>query len=95
MDKDPALLANLESRVIEVITRQQRLEPGRVTLDSTFEELAIDSLAATELLFEFEEAFDITVPDQVALQMKSVRQVVDALRAELSGSAPSTPSQPA
>ena len=95
MDKDPALLENLESRVIDVISRHQRLDPGRVTLDATFEELSIDSLAATELLFEFEEAFDIRVPDQVAMQMKTVRQVVDALRAELSPPAEARPSDPA
>ncbi len=84
MDKEPPLPDNLESRVIDLITRHQRLEPGRVTLDSTFEDLGIDSLSATELLFEFEEAFDVTVPDQVAAEMKDVRQVVEALRAGVS-----------
>jgi acyl carrier protein len=86
MDRDPKLLEDLESRVIDVISKHRRLEPGQITLDSTFADLSIDSLTATELLFEFEEAFDLTIPDEVAIQMKGVRQVVDTLRSALSGS---------
>jgi len=57
MDKDSELLENLDTHVIDIITRHERLEPGTATLDSTFAELGIDSLSATKLLFEFEEAF--------------------------------------
>jgi acyl carrier protein len=91
MDRDPALLEHLDARVIDIISKHQRLEPGRVTLDSTFTDLSIDSLAATELLFEFEEAFNLTIPDEVAADMKGVRQVVDALRVALSRPAAVTP----
>jgi acyl carrier protein len=71
---------DLEQRVIDIITKHQRLEPGKVTIDSTFAELSIDSLDGMELIFEFEEAFGIAVPDTAAQQMRSVRQVVDNLR---------------
>ena len=69
----------LEEKVIEIITRAQKLEPGRVTLDSTFEELGIDSLDGINLLFAFEEEFNLNIPEHVAQQMKSVRQVVEGL----------------
>jgi len=69
----------LEEKVIEVITRAQKLEPGRVTMDSTFEELGIDSLDGINLLFAFEEEFNLNIPEHVAQQMKSVRQVVEGL----------------
>ena len=69
----------LEEKVIEVITRAQKLEPGRVTLDYTFEELGIDSLDGINLLFAFEEEFNLNIPEHVAQQMKSVRQVVEGL----------------
>ncbi len=69
----------LDQKVIEVITRAQKLEPGRVTLDSTFEELGIDSLDGINLLFAFEEEFNVNIPEHVAQQMKSVRQVVEGL----------------
>ena len=73
----------LEEKVIEIITRVQKLEPGRVTLDSTFEELGIDSLDGINLLFAFEEEFKLNIPEHVAQQMKSVRQVAEGLRTVL------------
>lgn len=70
----------LEEKVIEIITRVQKLEPGRVTIDSTFEELGIDSLDGVNLLFAFEEEFNLNIPEHIAQQMKSVRQVAEGLR---------------
>ena len=70
----------LSERVVAIISTQQKLPPGRVTVDSTFEELGIDSLDGVNLLFAFEEEFDITIPEHVAQQMKDVRQVVAGLR---------------
>ena len=76
MTQDPALLDNLDERVIDLIARHQRLRPGQVTIDSTFASLSIDSLDGMELVFDFEEAFDITIPDEVARQMTSVHEVL-------------------
>jgi len=71
---------DLERKVIDLIARKKKLAPSGVTLDSTFEQLGVDSLDAADLLFTFEDAFGIVVPDDVAVSMKSVRQVVDGLR---------------
>ena len=76
MTQDPALLDNLDERVIDLIARHQRLRPGQVTIDSTFASLSIDSLDGMELVFDFEEAFNITIPDEVARQMTSVHEVL-------------------
>jgi len=70
---------SIEEKVIQLITKEQHLEPGKVTLDSTFEELGIDSLDGVYIMFALEEEFKISIPDSVARQMKSVRQVVDDL----------------
>ena len=43
-----------------------------------------------DLLFTFEESFKLTVPDEAAQQMKSVRHVADALRAALANHPPAT-----
>ena len=76
-------LDSLAQKVIELIAQKKRLPPESVTLDSTFVELGIDSLDGMELLFTFEETFKLSIPDEVAQQMKSVRQVTEALRAAL------------
>ena len=74
---------SLEQKVIELIAQKKRLPPESVTLDSTFVELGIDSLDGMDLLITFEETFKLSIPDEVAQQMKSVRQVTEALRAAL------------
>jgi acyl carrier protein len=68
-----------EERVINVINREQHFEPGKVTIDSNFAELGIDSLDGVNIMFALEEEFNISIPDSIARQMKSVRQVVDDL----------------
>jgi acyl carrier protein len=76
-------LDSLDQQVIELIAQKKHLPPESVTLDSTFVELGIDSLDGMDLLFTFEETFKLSIPDEVAQQMKSVRQVTEALRAAL------------
>lgn len=73
----------LTDRVISIVATQQKLPQGAVRADSTFEELGIDSLDGIQLVFAFEEEFSISIPDQAAQQMKSVRQTVEALQTVL------------
>ena len=101
MDQDRAPVEHLEERVIELVARHQHLQPGQVTIDSKFADLKIDSLDGMELVFEFEEAFGISIPDDVAREMTGVSDAVAALRQELTSPPPAeapepgTPSTPA
>ena len=72
-------------KVIEIITREQHLEPGVVKPESTFAELGIDSLDGVNILFALEQEFKIDIPDSVAQNMRSVDQVVDALTRVIEG----------
>jgi acyl carrier protein len=72
-------------KVIEIIAREQHIDPSKITLDSTFAELGIDSLDGVNILFALEEEFKLDIPDSVAQNMKSVRQVVDGLTRVLEG----------
>ena len=76
---------DVEAKVIEIVAREQHLDPNTVTIDSTFEELGIDSLDGVNILFALEEEFKIDVPDAIAQNMRSVRQVVDSLTRVLEG----------
>lgn len=51
-----------QDKVIAIIAEQAVLEPSDVTLDSTLEELGIDSLGLVESIFAIEEEFNISVP---------------------------------
>ena len=52
----------VKETVIQIIAEQALLDPADIALDSTLEELAIDSLGLVENIFAIEERFDITVP---------------------------------
>jgi acyl carrier protein len=78
-------MMNVEEKVIEIIAREQHLDPGKVTIGSTFAELGIDSLDGVNILFALEEEFKIDIPDAVAQNMKSVQQVVESLTRVLEG----------
>jgi acyl carrier protein len=76
---------NVADKVVEIIIREQHLEPGTVKVESTFAELGIDSLDGVNILFALEEEFKVDIPDAVAQNMKSVRQVVDSLTRVIEG----------
>ena len=53
---------SIQDKVIAIIAEQAVLEPSDVTLDSTLENLGIDSLGLVESIFAIEEEFDISIP---------------------------------
>ena len=69
----------LISRVTGVIAKTQHLPPESVTIDSTFEELKIDSLDGINILFALESEFDLDIPDDAARKIRSVREMVDGI----------------
>ena len=81
----------LIQRVLNVITTVKRLPAGRASIDSSFEELGIDSMDGVEILFGLENEFDITIPDEDAKSIRSIREmaagVEKLLAAKSSGNA--------
>lgn len=53
---------SIQQRVISILAEQAVLDPSEVTMDSTLEDLGIDSLGLVESIFAIEEEFDISVP---------------------------------
>ena len=83
-EKDPTM-SSIQDRVIKIIAEQAVLEPSDVTLDSTLEDLGIDSLGLVETIFAVEEAFDISVPfnanepSKSDFDISSVRSIVTGI----------------
>jgi acyl carrier protein len=69
----------LVGRVTGVIAKSQHIPPESVTIDSTFEDLKIDSLDGINILFALEGEFDVDIPDDAAKQIRSVRQAVEGI----------------
>lgn len=53
---------SIRDKVIAIIAEQAVLEPSDVTVESTLEDLGIDSLGLVESIFAIEEEFDISIP---------------------------------
>jgi len=71
---------DIESRCIELIAKSKNLPPSNVLMDSTFDELQIDSLDKINLSFAVEEMFAIEIPDESLNSLKTVRDVVRGVR---------------
>ena len=69
----------LTASVIEVIAKTQHLPAEAITIDKTFAELKFDSLDGMNILFAVESEFDITIPDEQAAAIKSVREMVEGI----------------
>jgi acyl carrier protein len=69
--------SDLTARVIAEIASVKGISADKITVDSTFDELAIDSLDATNLLFSLEEEFGVSIPDAEARQIRDVRGAVE------------------
>ncbi len=69
----------LVNKVTACIARSQKLPPEKVTIDSQFEDLGIDSLDGVNILFALETEFNISIPDQGILGIKNVREIIEQL----------------
>jgi acyl carrier protein len=78
-DESMELAEDLKARVIKVIAKTQRIPLETVTIDSTFEELKIDSLDGINLVFALESEFNVDIPDEEARAVKSVRQMAEGI----------------
>lgn len=76
---------SIASQVIDIIAEQALLEPSDIKMDSTLEDLGIDSLGLVESIFAIEEAFDISVPFNAndpkdsAFDISSVASIIAAV----------------
>lgn len=70
---------DLAAKVIQVIAQTQRIPVESISLDSTFEQLKIDSLDGINIVFALENEFNISIPDDGVQNMRSVRDTVEGV----------------
>ena len=74
-------------RVMRVIAHAQKIPAESITIDSTFEELKIDSLDGINILFGLEGEFDVNIPDDAARELLTVRAAVEGVEKLLAAKA--------
>jgi len=75
----------LHEKVMSLIAAQKQIPRECVTLDSTFEELGVDSLTGIVILSSLEDELNITIPDAIAREIRSVRETVERLEPHVLG----------
>jgi acyl carrier protein len=82
---------DLIQRVLKSIATSKRIPLETVTIDSSFEELNIDSMDAVEILFALENEFDINIPDEDVRSVRNVRQMCEGVEKLVAAKAAGTP----
>ncbi len=73
-----------EEKVISIVSEQLNFPKEEISLESSFtDDLKADSLDLVELVMEFEEEFDITIPDDDYEKIKSVGDAVKYIQEKI------------
>ena len=78
--------AEIEAKVIEIVAEQMGVEKGEINRDTSFtNDLNADSLDTVELVMEFEDEFDTTIPDDQAEKINTVGQAIEYIKEHMGG----------
>ena len=68
----------IETKVIEIISEQMGADKAEISRETSFiNDLNADSLDTVELVMEFEDEFDMSIPDEEAEKIQTVGAAVD------------------
>jgi acyl carrier protein len=78
------------ARVIATLASVKRIPADKITLEANLQELGIDSLDVFTLLFELENAFHISIPDDDVRSIRTVSDIVEGVRKLIRATPPGT-----
>lgn len=68
----------VEAKVVEIVSEQMGVDKGEITRETSFiNDLNADSLDTVELVMEFEDEFDMSIPDEEAEKIQTVGAAID------------------
>lgn len=71
----------IEAKVIEIVAEQMGAEKSKISRDTSFvEDLNADSLDTVELVMEFEDEFETSIPDDQAEKIQTVGQAIEFIK---------------
>jgi len=75
-------------KVIATLASVKRIPADKITLETNLQELGIDSLDVFTLLFELENAFKISIPDDDVRSIRTVSDIVAGIKKILAATPP-------
>ncbi len=68
----------IENKVIEIVSEQMGVDKAEISRETSFiNDLNADSLDTVELVMEFEDEFDTSIPDEEAEKIQTVGAAID------------------
>ncbi len=68
----------VEAKVSEIVSEQMGVDKSEINRDTSFiNDLNADSLDTVELVMEFEDEFDMSIPDEEAEKIQTVGAAID------------------
>ncbi len=69
---------DIEGKVVEIVAEQMGVDKSEITRETSFvNDLNADSLDTVELVMEFEDEFEMSIPDEEAEKIQTVGQAID------------------
>ncbi len=69
--------SNIRDKVIDIVCEQMGASKDKITDETSFiNDLGADSLDTVELVMEFEDEFDLNIPDEDAEKIQSVGDAI-------------------
>jgi acyl carrier protein len=75
-------------KVIATLASVKRIPAENITMNTNLQEMGIDSLDVFTLLFELENAFKISIPDDDVRSIKTVNDIVEGVKKILAAAPP-------
>lgn len=77
-------MGDVDEKVKKIICEQLDVPEGDVVFDASFvDDLGADSLDQVELIMAMEEEFDISIPDEDAEKIGTVKDAIDYVKKAL------------
>ncbi len=71
-------IEEIEAKVVEIVSEQMGVDKGEISRETSFiNDLNADSLDTVELVMEFEDEFDMSIPDEEAEKIQTVGAAID------------------
>lgn len=71
-------LAEIESKIKKIVAEQMGVAEAEISRTTSFvNDLNADSLDTVELVMEFEEHFDVSIPDDEAEKIQTIGDAID------------------
>ena len=77
-------VAEIEAKVKKIVAEQMGVSESEITRETSFvNDLNADSLDTVELVMEFEDEFEMSIPDEEAEKIQTVGMAIDYIMAHL------------